>query len=207
MKNTECFTVGDKDIERKTQAEVLLNAWNRELERRRLAAGAQGAVFSNDGKFLLIRLHIVLFLMSHCYCYADEHELYDDDSDDESFHYPGSSTEPTRSPSIRSTTTDYLGRSSSSRGRTDLTLHLSQAPEFRVPTHEAPQKVLTPRWTPPTPHQVHAQWERDEAVSECRECKRRFNFITRRVRVLISNSSLDADIYCVACKLFGSGGN
>ncbi|KAK7695501.1 hypothetical protein QCA50_000137 [Cerrena zonata] len=150
--------IGDKDIERKTQAEVLLNAWNRELERRRLAAGAQGLLISND----------------------DEPELYDDDSDDESFHYPGSSTEHTRPSSIRSTATDYFGRSSSSRGPTDLTPHLSQAPEFRVPTHEAPQKVLTPRWTPPTPHQVHAQWERDETVSECRECKRRFGFITRR---------------------------
>jgi len=40
--------------------------------------------------------------------------------------------------------------------------------------------VLTPRWTPPTPHQVHAQWERDEAVSECRDCRRRFNFLSRR---------------------------
>jgi len=63
---------------------------------------------------------------------------------------------------------------------TDLTPQLSQAPEFRVPTHEAPQKVLTPRWTPPTPHQVHAQWERDETVSDCRGCKRRFTFLFRK---------------------------
>jgi len=33
---------GDEDSERKTQAEVLLNAYSRELERRRLAAGADG---------------------------------------------------------------------------------------------------------------------------------------------------------------------
>lgn len=112
-----------------------------------------------------------------------EEEIDDDDSDEE-FHYPGSSPQETiRPPSIRSTTTDYFARAStSSRGATDLTPHLSQAPEFRVPTHEAPQKVLSPRWTPPTPHQLHAQWERDETVSQCRGCSRRFNFILRRVR-------------------------
>lgn len=76
--------------------------------------------------------------------------------------------------------TDYFARAPS-RGPTDLTPHLSQAPEFRVPTHEAPQKVLSPRWPPPTPHSLNVQWERDEAVSECRGCNRRFNFILRRV--------------------------
>ena len=46
----EIFT-GDDDSDRKTQAEVLLNAYSRELERRRLAAGAQGLLFSGDGEF------------------------------------------------------------------------------------------------------------------------------------------------------------
>lgn len=106
----------------------------------------------------------------------------DEDSDEE-FHYPGSSPTGTmRAPSIRSSSTDYFNRPIISRAPTDLTPHLSQAPEFRVPTHEAPQKVLTPRWTTPTPHQVNAQWERDETVGECRDCRRRFNFLTRRVR-------------------------
>lgn len=45
----ELFT-GDDDSDRKTQAEVLLNAYSRELERRRLAAGAQGLLFSGDGE-------------------------------------------------------------------------------------------------------------------------------------------------------------
>ena len=90
-----------------------------------------------------------------------------------------------RAPSIRSTTTDYFGRATSSRGPTDLTPHLSQAPEFRVPTHEAPQKVLTPRWSAPSPHQLHATWERDDQVSECRECRRRFTFLNRRVSHLL----------------------
>ncbi len=112
--------------------------------------------------------------------YVDDVDV-DDDDEDEEFHYPGASpTTTARPPSLRSTTTDYFGRSfgSGSRVPTDLTPHLSQAPEFRVPTHEAPQKVLTPR---PTAHHVHATWERDETVSACRECQRRFTFLSRRV--------------------------
>lgn len=42
--------VGDEDTERKTQAEVLLNAYGRELERRRLTAGAQGLLISGNGE-------------------------------------------------------------------------------------------------------------------------------------------------------------
>lgn len=47
-------TAGDDDNERKIQAEVLLNAYNRELERRRLAAGAQGLLISGDGRVVLV---------------------------------------------------------------------------------------------------------------------------------------------------------
>jgi hypothetical protein len=43
------FCSGDEDVERKTQAEVLLNAYSRELERRRLNAGANG-LFRVGGK-------------------------------------------------------------------------------------------------------------------------------------------------------------
>ena len=117
--------------------------------------------------------------ISGLYRFLDEEMEYDSDSD-ESFHYPGA--DPIEDPpSIRSRNTDYFSRQSSSRGPADLTPHLSQAPEFRVPTHEVPQKVMTPRWTPPTPHQIHAQWERDENVRECGDCRRRFNFLNRRV--------------------------
>ena len=42
--------IGDEDVERKTQAEVLLNTYSRELERRRLAAGAQGLLISGNGE-------------------------------------------------------------------------------------------------------------------------------------------------------------
>ncbi|EIM88524.1 FYVE-domain-containing protein [Stereum hirsutum FP-91666 SS1] len=87
-----------------------------------------------------------------------------------------------RAPSLRSYATDYFSRPGASRTPTDLTPHLAQAPDFRVPTHEAPQKVITPSYQPPTPHEVHARWERDDHVSECRQCQRRFNFILRRVR-------------------------
>ncbi|KIJ70229.1 hypothetical protein HYDPIDRAFT_78867 [Hydnomerulius pinastri MD-312] len=149
---------GDDDSERKTQAEVLLNAYSRELERRRLSAGAQGLLISG----------------------SDDGFGDDDDDDDEEFHYPGYSLPGTvRAPSVRSSSADYFSRPSVSRGPTDLTPHLSQAPEFRVPTREAPQKMVTSRWQP-TPHQVHAQWERDDAVTACNDCRRRFSFILRR---------------------------
>jgi hypothetical protein len=41
--------IGDEDYERRTQGEVLLNAYNRELERRRLAAGARGVPLAGEG--------------------------------------------------------------------------------------------------------------------------------------------------------------
>lgn len=44
--------VGDEDMDRKTQAEVLLNAYSRDLERKRLNAGAAGIVLT-DGESLL----------------------------------------------------------------------------------------------------------------------------------------------------------
>jgi hypothetical protein len=113
----------------------------------------------------------------------DDLERDDDDDDDDEFHYPGSSSaaDIARPASRSSASTDYFNRPGVSRAPTDLTPQLSQAPDFRVPTHEAPQKILTPRYASPTPHQVHAQWERDETVHQCRDCQRRFNFLTRRV--------------------------
>ena len=122
----------------------------------------------------------------------------DNSSSDESFHYPTASspTSTARAASVRShTTNDYFtlgastSRASSSRGGTvDLTPQLSRAPEFRVPTHEAPQKV-TPRWTPPSPHSMQPVWERDDAASDCRNCKRRFTFLLRK-HVGITRSGL-----------------
>ncbi|TFL05679.1 hypothetical protein BDV98DRAFT_229793 [Pterulicium gracile] len=152
--------LNDDDVERKTQAEVLLNAYSRELERQRLLAGAQGLTIT------------------------DEDDYHDDDDDDseEEFHYPGAASTPTARPaSIRSASTDYFNnRASSSRSVADLTPQLSQAPNFRVPTHDTPQKVTTPQWTAPSPYQLSAHWERDETVTQCRECQRRFTFMIRR---------------------------
>lgn len=48
---TDMAITGDEDVERRTQADVLLNAYRRELERRRLAAGAQGLMISGNGEF------------------------------------------------------------------------------------------------------------------------------------------------------------
>lgn len=123
--------------------------------------------------------------------HVDEDEDEEDDpyDSDESFHYPSQSPAASiRAPSIHSQVNDYFSaavgsssRPTHSRRPTDLTPQLSQAPEFRVPTHETPQKVRTPAWTPPTAHSIHAQWERDETVSDCRSCKRRFTFYFRKV--------------------------
>ncbi|KIJ37402.1 hypothetical protein M422DRAFT_178156, partial [Sphaerobolus stellatus SS14] len=66
-----------------------------------------------------------------------------------------------------------------SRASTDLTPQLSQAPEFRVPTHDSPQNILTPRATP-VPHSIEAQWERDESVMICGRCTKRFSFWIRK---------------------------
>lgn len=48
--STDTAIAGDEDAERRTQAEVLLNAYGRDLERRRLAAGAQGLLISGNGE-------------------------------------------------------------------------------------------------------------------------------------------------------------
>lgn len=88
----------------------------------------------------------------------DDQQEDDDDDDDDEFRYPGSTAASVRPASRSSTSTDYFNRPGVSRAPTDLTPQLSQAPDFRVPTREAPQKILTPRYTSPTPYQVHAQW-------------------------------------------------
>lgn len=119
----------------------------------------------------------------------DDEDFGDDDGSVESFHYPGSSpiaSTSARPPSVRSQGTDYFNRPTfAPRTSTDLTPHLSQAPEFRVPTHEAPQKVMISRRNTPTAHSLHAQWERDEDVTECHECKRRFSFLFRKVSTVV----------------------
>lgn len=112
---------------------------------------------------------------------TDTQDIIDDDSSDESFHYPGSPTSTARAPSIITQTNDYFTQSRRpSAAPHDLTPQLSQAPEFRVPTHEVPQKVLTPHWTPPTPHSIQTRWEPDDAVSECRGCRRKFTWLLRK---------------------------
>ena len=40
--------IADEDADRKVQAEVLLNVYSRDLERRRLAAGARGLLMSDS---------------------------------------------------------------------------------------------------------------------------------------------------------------
>ena len=178
---------------------MLLNAYSRELERRRLAAGAQGLLISGDGM-----QHVDYDYVSDSNgleISADDVEGEDDDDDDDEFHYPVSTPVGAGRPTSRaSSSVDYFSRPGMSRVPTDLTPQLSQAPDFRVPTHEAPQKILTPRWTSLTPHHAHAQWERDETVHQCRDCQRRFNFLLRRVRTFLSLWHLSCLNPYVACR-------
>ncbi|CAE6486675.1 unnamed protein product [Rhizoctonia solani] len=151
--------VGDEDQDRKRQAETLVSEYGRELETTRSAAAAAGYTLSAE----------------------ETQDVIDDDSSDESFHYPGSPTSTARAPSVIIQTNDYFTQSRRpSAAPHDLTPQLSQAPEFRVPTHEAPQKVLTPHWTPPTPHSIQTRWEPDDTVSECRGCRRKFTWLVRK---------------------------
>ena len=134
---------------------------------------------------------------------SDDNPEYDDDDDDDDdeFHYLGSSPfEATRPSSRSSGSIDYLNRPGVSRPPVDLTPQLSQAPDFRVPTREAPQKILTRGWSPLSPHQLHAQWERDEMVLQCRDCQRRFNFLTRRVCIFTSSVHCNISQSAAACR-------
>ena len=131
----------------------------------------------------------------------DDCQEVDDASSDE-FHYPQSSTSETLRPTSRSSgSTDYLGRTGTSRVPVDLTPHLTQAPDFRVPTREAPtQNVSSPRWTSPSSQQLLPQWERDETVQQCRDCQRRFNLLNRRVNFYISTVLHFLIFFHTACK-------
>lgn len=122
----------------------------------------------------------------------DDYQEVDDASSDE-FHYPASETPRPTSRSSRST--DYLSRTGTSRVPVDLTPHLTQAPDFRVPTREAPQKLTSPR---PPPQQL--LWEKDENVQQCRDCQRRFNFLNRRVNFYISIVLHFLIFFQTACK-------
>lgn len=129
---------------------------------------------------------------------SDDDTDRDDDEDEDEFHYPGSSSlEYARPASRASNSTDYFSRAGVFRAPADLTPQLSQAPDFRVPTHEAPQKTLTSRFTA---HHAHAQWERDETVHQCRDCQRRFNFLNRRVCTFPSSEHLMSLNRCAACR-------
>lgn len=163
--------VGDEENDRKTQAEVLLNVYNRELERLRLTAGARGWSISSAGdptscchKQDLTRL-------------LDDLEGEDDSSD--KFLYPGTPGEDYHSTSRASTPTVYT----MSRSPIDLTPQLSQAPDFRVPTREAPQVGLSSKRSP----QQSVVWERDEEVSNCRDCGRRFRLLIRKVSLFLES--------------------
>jgi hypothetical protein len=178
------ISAGDPQGDRKTQAEVLLNAYGRELERQRLDAGARGLLGVEYCAYIVFH---ILPITQWTRLFTDESSDSDEDEDDSSsFHYPSSNLSARRA-SMESG--DYFSRpystSPSRRANTVPTndQSLSQAPEFRVPTRDAPQEVQTPRWRPPGPHELgsEAKWEKDEDVGECRGCRRKFTFLFRKV--------------------------
>lgn len=168
--------VGDDDGGRKSKAEALLSTYSRELEKQRMSAGAQGIYLHDPG-------------MSPCHDSISRSlctdELSDDDDDSE-FHYPVSPQTPIAR-RLSSHSGDYFSSRNASEitPDVDLTPQLASSVEFRVPTHEAPQKVTTPRWRPPAPHELHARWQRDEEATECNNCHRRFTFLFRKVSLPI----------------------
>ncbi|ORY85384.1 hypothetical protein BCR35DRAFT_313422 [Leucosporidium creatinivorum] len=136
----------------------------------------------------------------------------EDDSDDE-FIYSGRDADPddddTRSvfttitnrpasitsrQSARSvsggSTSDYFSQSTGTAPATspypDLTPQLSQAPDFRVPTHETSQihhsRAVKVGGSSPTSSRAAtaAVWEADELANECRRCQRKFTFFIRK---------------------------
>ena len=157
---------GDEESDLKTQAEVLLNVYNHELDRLRLTAGERGWTISSECD------PISCFRKLHLTRLADDSD--GDDSSEDKFLYPGVPREVNQS---------IPGASTVSRGPTDLTPQLSQAPDFRVPTREAPQAGLSSKRSP----QQSVVWERDENVSNCRDCGRRFGLLTRKVSLSIGS--------------------
>ena len=81
---------------------------------------------------------------------------------------------------------DLKIRSGVLHGPTDLTPQLSQAPDFRVPTREAPQGLSSRRAF--SSSQQSTLWEKDESVANCRDCQRQFSILTRKVSPLLKSS-------------------
>lgn len=68
----------------------------------------------------------------------------------------------------------------------DLTPQLSQAPDFRAPTHETSQihsratKVTSSSGGSRSALGTPAAWEADEHANDCRRCQRKFTFFLRK---------------------------
>ncbi|KAN0063069.1 FYVE zinc finger domain protein upa1 [Thecaphora frezii] len=71
---------------------------------------------------------------------------------------------------------------------------LAASRDFRVPTNEAPNKVLYGRAHVWREQHLQPQWERDDQASECRGCGRRFTFFLRK-----HHCRRCGKIFCDAC--------
>ncbi|KAF5387715.1 hypothetical protein D9615_000274 [Tricholomella constricta] len=147
--------IDDEDTDRKTQAEVLLNAYSRELERRRLAVGAQGLLLSGHEDDL------------------DQDEDDDEDDDEEEFHYPGATLAGSSRPASRSSnSTDYFNRPSISASL--LMKHLK-----KFSHHDGPPQLLT-SFIP-----NGKETRRVCAPVSCIKCHTNLSFSTTAVNVVV----------------------
>jgi hypothetical protein len=123
-------------------------------------------------------------------------EMESDEDGSDEFQYPVTPTTSSMPLFAGTETSDYFSPQRSHPTSFDLTPQLSQAADFRVPTHDAPQKVTTPRWRPPAPHELHAKWEKDGEVTNCYECHRRFTFLLRKVGTFRFNHIFVSMVNC-----------
>lgn len=136
----------------------------------------------------------------------------DDEEDDDEFIYPNSYKDdgqsiitrlgpstPTGVPQRQSSTPSVYGTVAPSEAGTSLgaarSADLANATEFRVPTHEVPNRPNMGQRNPSLREQVLLpQWEHDADATECRGCGRRFTFFLRK-----HHCRRCGRIYCDAC--------
>ncbi|KAK0532640.1 hypothetical protein OC834_002535 [Tilletia horrida] len=195
----------DGSAERRARAEELLKEYMVQLGQMRQASGIEDEDEDDDSE-------------------ADDDEefiypnSYKDDaasvitrlapSSSSGFLYPGSSAATAAASSLRPAILDRVASSASvfgpnvtpsEAGTSAAALRsadLAAAREFRVPTHDAPNRhVMQANRAPVLREQnLTPQWESDAAAAECRGCSRRFTFFLRK-----HHCRRCGRIFCDAC--------
>ncbi|KAG8723775.1 hypothetical protein FRC09_001798 [Ceratobasidium sp. 395] len=165
---------GGNSAGRRGRAKRSIAKYSRELERIRAAATTAR----------LLTLHNIA--ASGKLPQPHPQDSADDDDFNRNIRYRGSPTSiayPITICSHVNNAIDYFAQSRRAPPSTlqyDTTPELSQAPESRVPAREAPQQVRTSYRALLARYSIQARWEPDDAVGECRECRRRFAWLSRK---------------------------